>query len=46
MLSEDEYILIVLFMIPVVILICICVNSIRRVYNLEERELEALIIQP
>jgi len=46
MLSEDEYILIGLFMIPVIIIICICFTSIRRVYNLEERELEALIIQP
>ena len=43
MLSEDEYILIGLFMIPVVILICICVNSIRRVYNSDEPEVGQLL---
>ena len=46
MLSEDDYILIGLFMIPATVLICSCVVGIRRMLNLEEREVEYLLAQP
>jgi len=46
MLSEDEYLLIGLFMIPVLIFICVCAVIIRRMLNLEEPELEHLLAQP